>query len=120
MPTNIELQETIKDKNKEIDQLKKQVDELLKQKETVESQAKESKGLSGFIVTTPSKAYNGVTMGIQFRNGRGIVLDSPEAHQIVTALRNDFGYEVTHSDNLQGAPELTNHVNKSMIEILTQ
>lgn len=119
MPTNIELQETITKKNEEIRLLKAQVDELLAQKESFESQTKEYKGLSGFIVTTPSKTYNGVTLGIQFRNGRGIILDGQDSNRIVDMLRNDFGYSAVHADNLHDIPEAQGQVAKSMAEILS-
>ena len=119
MPTNIELQDTIKEKNKNIADLENQVKELLKQKEAFEAQVKDYKGLSGFIVTTPSRTYNGVTLGIQFRNGRGIILDGPDSDRIVNMLRNDFGYSVVHADNLHDIPEAQGQVAKSMAEILS-
>ena len=119
MATNQELQDELKKKNEKIRDLEKQVMELQTQVEVMENQAQESKGLSGYVISTPSKTYNGVTMGVVFRNGRAIVLDSPEAPGIVNALRADFGYTVEHVKNLHEKPETAADVKKSMIDILS-
>lgn len=119
MPTNLELQAVIKQHEKKIKDLEAQIGELTQQKDVLESMTKESTGLSGFIVTTPNAGYNGVTRGIQFRNGRGIVLDGPEANHIVSTLRNDFGYKVEHSDNLQGTAYASEAIGKSIVDVLS-
>lgn len=120
MPTNLELQAVIKGHEKTIKELEERIEQLDKQANDREAMINESKGLSGFVVTTPNANYSGVTYGIMFRNGRGIVLDGPEAARIINALRNDFGYTVTHSDNLQSIGGGEAAVEKSMIDVLSR
>ena len=48
-----------------------------------------------WLVTTPVENYAGVTAGVQFSGGIGIVdEDLPEADAIVHRLEHDFGYTV--------------------------
>lgn len=49
----------------------------------------------GWIVTTPRQEYSGVTMGVQFKGGVGIVdEDLDNADFIANKLEHDFGYGV--------------------------
>ena len=124
MATNQELQETIKEKNKKIKDLENQIIELQRDKEEAQDQIAEPKpgGMSGYVITTSNKGYNGVTFaagrGIQFRRGRAIVLDGPEAPAIVSILRNDYGYTVIHTNNIQEMPETAEAVKKELSEII--
>jgi len=123
MATNLELQKTIREKDAEIEKLNKQIEKIQKEKLEAEDQVVESRtGLSGYIVTTKNKTFGGVTYangrGVQFRRGRAIVLDGPEAPAIVNILRNDFGYDVTHSKNLQEIPEAEAAMKKEFVEML--
>ena len=123
MPTNLELQKMIRDKDAEIEKLNKQIAGLRKEKEEAQDQIVESRtGLSGYVVTTRNTAFNGVTYangrGIQFRRGRAIVLDDPEAPAIINVLRSDFGYDVEHVNNLQEMPETEQIIKKEFVEIL--
>ena len=123
MPTNLELQKTIRDKDTEIKELEKQIKTLLREKNEAQDQVVESRtGLSGYVVTTKNKSFNGVTYangrGIQFRRGRAIVLDGPEAPAIINVLRADFGYDVEHVKDLQETPEAEATMKKEFVEIL--
>jgi len=123
MPTNLELQKIIRDKDAEIEKLTKQISGLLKEKEEAQDQVVESRtGLSGYVITTKNETFNGVTYamgrGIQFRRGRAIVLDGPEAPAIINVLRSDFGYNVEHVKDLQEKPEIEQIMKKEFVEIL--
>lgn len=123
MATNMELQKIIRDKDAEIEKLNKQIEKTQKEKLEAQDQVVESRtGLSGYVVTTKNKEFSGVTYangrGIQFRRGRAIILDGPEAPAIVNILRNDFGYDVEHVKHLQEKPEVAAAMNKELIEVL--
>lgn len=46
--------------------------------------------------------YDGVTAGVQFRNGRAVLPSgSKDAHKIMLRLLGDFGYRVTPLDEAQ-------------------
>jgi hypothetical protein len=123
MPTNKELQDIIKEKNAKIHSLEEQVETLLKDRDEAQDQVVESRtGLSGYVVTTKNKSFSGVTYangrGIQFRRGRAIVLDGPEAPAIINVLRADFGYDVEHVKDLQEMPEAEAAMKKEFVEVL--
>lgn len=123
MPTNKELQDIIKEKNAKIHSLEEQVETLLKDRDEAQDQVVESRtGLSGYVVTTKNKSFSGVTYangrGIQFRRGRAIVLDGPEAPAIINVLRADFGYDVEHVKDLQEMPEAKAAMKKEFVEVL--
>lgn len=123
MPTNLELQKIIRDKDAEIKALKDQITTLKKEKDEAQDQVVESRtGLSGYVVTTKNKSFSGVTYangrGIQFRRGRAIVLDGPEAPAIINVLRADFGYDVEHVKDLQEMPEAEAAMKKEFVEVL--
>jgi hypothetical protein len=123
MPTNLELQKTIREKDAEIEKLKKENLALLKDRDEAQDQVVESRtGLSGYVVTTKNKSFSGVTYangrGIQFRRGRAIVLDGPEAPAIINVLRADFGYDVEHVKDLQDMPEAEAAMKKEFVEVL--
>lgn len=123
MPTNLELQKIIRDKDAEIKALKDQITTLKKEKDEAQDQVVESRtGLSGYVVTTKNKSFSGVTYangrGIQFRRGRAIVLDGPEAPAIINVLRADFGYDVEHVKDLQDMPEAEAAMKKEFVEVL--
>ena len=123
MPTNLELQKTIREKDAEIEKLKKENLALLKDRDEAQDQVVESRtGLSGYVVTTKNKSFSGVTYangrGIQFRRGRAIVLDGPEAPAIINVLRADFGYDVEHVKDLQDMPEAEAAMKKEFVEML--
>lgn len=123
MATNKELQDIIKEKNAKIHSLEEQVETLLKDRDEAQDQVVESRtGLSGYVVTTKNKSFSGVTYangrGIQFRRGRAIVLDGPEAPAIINVLRADFGYDVKHVKDLQEMPEAEAAMKKEFVEVL--
>lgn len=123
MATNKELQDIIKEKNAKIRSLEEQVETLLKDRDEAQDQVVESRtGLSGYVVTTKNKSFSGVTYangrGIQFRRGRAIVLDGPEAPAIINVLRADFGYDVEHVKDLQDMPEAEAAMKKEFVEVL--
>lgn len=123
MATNKELQDIIKEKNAKIHSLEEQVETLLKDRDEAQDQVVESRtGLSGYVVTTKNKSFSGVTYangrGIQFRRGRAIVLDGPEAPAIINVLRADFGYDVEHVKDLQEMPEAEAAMKKEFVEVL--
>jgi len=123
MPTNLELQKIIREKDAEIEKLKKENLALLKDRDEAQDQVVESRtGLSGYVVTTKNKSFSGVTYangrGIQFRRGRAIVLDGPEAPAIINVLRADFGYDVEHVKDLQEMPEAEAAMKKEFVEVL--
>lgn len=123
MATNLELQKTIREKDAEIKALKDQIVTLKKEKDEAQDQVVESRtGLSGYVVTTKNKSFSGVTYangrGIQFRRGRAIVLDGPEAPAIINVLRADFGYDVEHVKDLQDMPEAEAAMKKEFVEVL--
>lgn len=123
MATNKELQDIIKEKNAKIHSLEEQVETLLKDRDEAQDQVVESRtGLSGYVVTTKNKSFSGVTYangrGIQFRRGRAIVLDGPEAPAIINVLRADFGYDVEHVKDLQDMPEAEAAMKKEFVEVL--
>ena len=112
MATNLELQAELKKKEKEIVELQEQLKEKAKQ------ESKPLSGLSGYVIESPDPKFNGARLGIAFRGGKGIMLDSPTAEATARIFQHDFGYKVTRSENLNQMPETAERMSKSMIDIL--
>ncbi len=87
MPTKEELE-------REIERLKEQNRELAEQIHARDAALSHS-GEPGWLVTTPSPRYNGVTCGVKFANGRAFVPESVVgAEAAIRELVNDYRYTV--------------------------
>lgn len=116
MPTNLELQAEIKRKDQKIEELENEL-KALKGKPAEAKPAVISKGLSGFIIETDPK-FNGIRLGVMFRNGRGILLDNPTSEHTILQFKHDLGYSVTRSENLLEQPESAEQMKKSLVDVL--
>ena len=121
MATNMELQKEVRDLKKVIEEKDKQIENLLNENKGMQDNVKESVGgLSGYIVTAKDSGFNGYRVGIQFRGGKAIIMDSPDALDKIRVLKNDLGYDVVHVDNLQESPEIQGHMKKSLVDVLNK
>lgn len=99
------LQELVAQKDQEIESLKNQA------KPT-------TKGRGGWLVETPSRLYNGLTAGIQFRAGRAFIPDGKGAETAAKMLRDDFRYQVQYVEDWQELP-VAEEVSRSFVDVLT-
>lgn len=97
-----------------IDELKKRIQELEEENARLREQ---QGGASGWLITTPSSAYSGQTMNVQFRRGCAFVPDSLDGERIARAMAAEFNYKIEHLDDFTALPD-GNPVKKSMIDLL--
>lgn len=74
-------------------------------------------GVSGFLVTSPNSRYNGVTAGVQFRQGQAFIPDGPGATETVKTLTQDFDYGAAHLSDWREIPQAPDQA-KSFIDVL--
>lgn len=77
----------------------------LAEQKIVELERRAVEGRAGYIVTTPSKAYSGMTAGVQFRNGRAFIPAGENGQRIANMLAAEFDYQVTYVTDWQSMPE---------------
>jgi hypothetical protein len=94
------------------EELEQKIRQLESQIEDLQAQLAEKDAMlgarpkgAGYLVTTPSANYSGMTAGVQFRNGQAFLpLDDPQAEKLAMVLKNDFYYslELVGGDNGKG------------------
>lgn len=83
---------TKEDLIKKIEELEAQNAELKNQIAARDAALVES-AVPGWLISSPNPGYNGVTYGIEFKNGRAFIpATAPDAERTAIVLVNDFGY----------------------------
>ena len=122
-PTNQKEQQEPKPQMTEAEMLQKLKD-LQKENEALKAKPSGSSGMSGWLIQTKNQAYEGKTMGINFRGGRAFVrLDpkDPEQENKVARFETDFDYKVEFVEDFSKLPPVTQDgMQSSMIDVLQQ
>lgn len=107
--TELTPEQKIAQMQAELDQAKARIAEQ-------EVKLKKKAGTPGWIIRTVNPDYKGITNGIKFDHGVGIVIGEDET--IAKIICDDFGYTREHVEDVFTAPTITDQITNNMANIL--